>query len=626
MTDVAPEIVAAMGGAPPTDEQWAAISMPMEPYVLVAGAGSGKTSVMAARVVYLALVALDRIPTDHHGALPGNVLALTFTVKATENLRERVRRALASVDLAEGEEPEILNYHALAAQVIDRYGMLAGIEPGQRVLTQAQRVDLAGRVLDEIDVPHLKTEWQPSVVDKILALDEQAQNHLVDPDAIIAFVTERLDALKNIPRTDRAYLAALDRIDLAEAVKVFRRLKRDLGVIDFGDQIQLAVRVVTEHPEVGREYRDRFAAVLLDEYQDTNVAQARLMEALFGDGHPVTAVGDPDQNIYAWRGASLYNLLDFPKRFRRADGSEARRLPLFTNFRSGARILHAADTIIAPLPGRAAARPRQAARAVAGQRRGRRDARHPRGRAHRGAMDRRAASLALRADGAAWSEIAVLCRTSRLFPCCSARSRSTAIPVEIVGLAGLLKLPEVVDVLAYARAANDPMASVALARILMGPRYRVGFKDLAVVAGWAKSKNYAWREEGGDDEDTPFLFAEALEHLDEIEGLSRRGPRAPGDLPRRAACAAVGGAAARPRVLRRGDPAHGHRGRARGRRRPRGRRAAHPQPGRVPRPGTCVRAASRASSRFARSWGTSTTWRRSTRSSGSPCSPPTMTP
>ena len=132
-------------------------------------------------------------------------------------------------------------------------------------------------------------------------------------------------------------------------------MKRDLGVIDFSDQIELALKVVTEHPEVVGEYRARFEAVLLDEYQDTNVAQARLMEAVFGRGHPVTAVGDPDQNIYAWRGASLYNLLDFPSQFPRADGRPAAKLPLYTNFRSGARILAAADTIIGPLP--AAQRP-----------------------------------------------------------------------------------------------------------------------------------------------------------------------------------------------------------------------------------------------------------------------------
>jgi ATP-dependent DNA helicase UvrD/PcrA len=520
-TEIPEEIVTAMGGAPPTPEQWAAISMPMEPFVLVAGAGSGKTSVMAARVVYLALVALGRIPADHHGALPGNVLALTFTVKATENLRQRIRRALAGVALDEGEEPEILNYHGLAAQVIDRYGMLAGIEPGQRVLATAQRVDLAGRVLDEMTFEHVKTEWQPSVVDKILKLDEQAQNHLVEPDRIVAYNVERLQAL-HAHRSDRAYHAALERIELAEAVKVFRRLKADLGVIDFGDQIEQAMRVATQHAQVGRDYRDRFAAVLLDEYQDTNVAQARLMEALFGGGHPVTAVGDPDQNIYAWRGASLYNLLEFPRRFARADGAEAARLPLFTNFRSGARILHAADTVIAPLP--AAQRPDPDKRLVPWPDNGEGEitlTSHIDERTEAAAIAERSASLHV--DGGPWSEIAVLCRTSRLFLLLREAFEARGIPVEVVGLAGLLKLPEVVEVLAYARAANEPMASVALARILMGPRYRVGFKDLALVAGWAKSKNYAWREDGGDDEETPFLFAEALEHLDEVEGISDEG-------------------------------------------------------------------------------------------------------
>ncbi len=518
---VPPEIVSALGGEPPTSEQWDAIAMPLEPYVLVAGAGSGKTSVMAARVVYLALVALGRIEADHPGVLPGNLLCLTFTVKATELLRFRIRRALATIDLPEGEEPEILNYHGLAQQVIDRNGMLAGIEPGQRVLTQAQRVELAGRVLDEMTFDHVKTEWQPSVVDNILRLDEQAQNHLVDPATIVDHNLARLDALKEY-RSDRAYRAAQERIELARAVAVFRRLKRDLGVIDFGDQIELAMRIATEHPDVGRDYHERFAAVLLDEYQDTNVAQARLLEALFGGGHPVTAVGDPDQNIYAWRGASLYNLLEFPERFRAADGSLARRLPLFTNFRSGARILHGADTIIGQLP--EAQRPDPEKRLVPWPANG--DgavtlATHRDELAEaRWIADR---IVALHAQGARWFDVAVLCRTSRLFQLLQRALEERDVPAEFVGLAGLLRLPEVVEVLAYARAANDPLASAALARILMGPRYRVGFKDLALVAGWAKAKNYAWRESGGDDEETPFLLAEALEHLDEVEGLSDEG-------------------------------------------------------------------------------------------------------
>jgi DNA helicase II / ATP-dependent DNA helicase PcrA len=520
MTPLPDEIVTALG-APPTPEQWEAISMPLEPYVLVAGAGSGKTSVMAARVVYLALVALGRVEAEHPGVLPGNLLCLTFTVKATENLRSRIRRALASVELPEGEEPEIVNYHGFAQQVIDRYGMLAGVEPGQRILTEAQRVELAGRVLDEMTFTQLKTEWQPTVVDNILRLDGQMQDHLVDPEALIDHCVGRLEALK-AHRSDRAYKAAQDRIELAQAATVFRRLKRDLGVIDFGDQIQLAMRIAVENADIGREYRERFSVVLLDEYQDTNVAQARLMEALFGGGHPITAVGDPDQNIYAWRGASLYNLLEFPQRFRRADGAPATRKPLFTNFRSGARILHAADTIIGALP--EAQRPDPDKRLVPWEANGEGEVSLA---AHPDEMTE-ARWIAERIDGlhragSPWSEIAVLCRTSRLFDLLQQALEEREIPAEIIGLAGLLRLPEVVEVLAYARATNDPLASTALARILMGPRYRVGFKDISLVAGWAKAKNYAWREAGGDDEETPFLLAEALEHLDEVEGVSDAG-------------------------------------------------------------------------------------------------------
>lgn len=514
-----PEIVTVMGGRAPTAEQWTAISWPLEPYVLVAGAGSGKTSVMAARVVYLALAAMGRLEADHAGVLPGNVLCLTFTNKATENLKARVRHALADLHLAEGEEPEITNYHGFAAQLLDRYGMLAGIEPDQRVLSPAQRTELCARVMDLMTFEHVVTERQEGVIDNILMLDDQASNHRRTPQEIVAFNEERLEQLKE-HRSDRAYQAALERIELAKGAAIFRRLKRDLGVIDFGDQISLALQVVEQHPHVSVEYRQRFSAVLLDEYQDTDVAQARLIAGVFGGGHPVTAVGDPDQNIYAWRGASLFNLLDFPQQFPRADGSPSVQLPLYTNFRSGAWILEAADVIISKLP--QVQRPDPDKRLVPWIENGT-------GEVHVARISdewKEAEWIAgriveLHDGGAKWSDGAVLCRSSRLFLSLQQAFAEREIPVEILGLAGLMRLPEIVEVLAYARAVSDPLASVALARILLGPRYRVGFKDLARVAALAKVKSYALRlEDEEEGEATPFLFAEALEHLDEVDGLS----------------------------------------------------------------------------------------------------------
>ena len=519
MTAFPPEVVAAMGSKP-TEEQWRAISMPLQPYVVVAGAGSGKTSVMAARIVYLALVGLGRLPADHPGVLPGNVLCLTFTNKATENLTLLVRRALRSLDLPEGEEPEILNYHGFAAQVLDRHGLRAGIEPGQRVLTPAQRTELCRMVLEQMSFRDAKAEWQPSLIGNILDLADQCSNHRVPLDEVIRFNTDQLERLRK-EQNDEPYRAALQRIELAEAAKVFESLKRERGVIDFGDQITLALDVVERNDDVCAEYRDRFSAVLLDEYQDTNVAQALLIAEVFGGCFPVTAVGDPDQNIYAWRGASLFNLLNFPNQFPMADGVPAQKLPLYTNFRSGARILSAADTIIRPVPKDQRPDPDKELRPWPANGDG--EVAVVRCSDEWAEAAWIAGHIVERHEaGDAWSSAAVLCRASRLFPALQEALAERGVPAEFVGLSGLLRLPEVVEILAYARAVADSTASVALARILLGPRYRVGFKDLARVAAWTKDRNYTLRE-SEEGEVAPFLFAEALEHLDEVTNLSTEG-------------------------------------------------------------------------------------------------------
>jgi DNA helicase II / ATP-dependent DNA helicase PcrA len=525
----APEAITRFLGAEATDEQWRAISYPLRPFVLVAGAGSGKTSVMAARVIFLAIAAKGIVPGE--GVMPGNVLCLTFTTKATENLSLRIRRALASIDgLEEGEEPEVLNYHGFAAQVIERHGMRVGIEPDQRVVTPAQRMEIAARVLDEMTFERSSTRWQPTIVQRILALDDQLQNHLRTPDELEQHVDAKLPML-TAAKSDEPYQAAYERSELARAVAKFRRIKSELGVIDFGDQIAFAVRIARERPEVGAEYRERFGAVLLDEYQDTNHAQATLMAALFGGGHPVTAVGDPDQNIYAWRGASLHNLLTFPKDFRCADGTEAERLPLYTNFRSGSYVLEAADQIIGKVPSTQRPDPDKELRPFA-----------PNGTGEVGValLDHEVAEaediadriLELHGEGHAWSSNAVLCRTHRLFEPLQLAFAARDVPAEFVGLAGLIHMPEVVEVLAYARAAASPEDGIALARILTGPRYRVSPGDLSRVAAWTRQSTSAFaarlREERADVdegllEDRPFLIAEALEHLDDIVEVSDEG-------------------------------------------------------------------------------------------------------
>ena len=203
---------------------------------------------------------------------------------------------------------------------------------------------------------------------------------------------------------------------------------------------------------------------------------------------PVTAVGDPDQNIYAWRGASLFNLLDFPEQFRRADGSPPTAAPAVHELplgRADPRRRRRGDP---PLPAAAAARSGQAAACRGRERRGRRGGRAVRRRVDGGALDRRAGSSTLHDDGAKWSEIAVLCRTSRLFFPLQQAFAEHEMPVEIVGLAGLLKLPEVVEVLPT-RAPWPTRTPASRSRAsCSGPRYRVGLQGPGARRGAGRSE------------------------------------------------------------------------------------------------------------------------------------------
>ncbi|HEX2031223.1 MAG TPA: ATP-dependent DNA helicase [Actinomycetota bacterium] len=519
----APEpIVRALRGTPPTVQQWEAISHPLSPGVVIAGAGSGKTSVMAARVVYLTLVRQGLVEADHPGALPSEILCLTFTNKAAEELTERVRRATEGLRLPEGEEATVLTYHAFAARLLDDYGLRMGLERGPMLMTEAHKWQLAVSLFAERQFEHLEVRTQDYVVGLVLTLADQCANHLVDPAEVVRYSAELADRAEVRTSNDtRVRETALRRAELAQLVAAYQARKRELEVIDYGDQIVLAHRLVAERPEVAEEFRSRFPVVLLDEYQDTNVAQAELLRLLCGRGYPVFAVGDPDQNIYAWRGASLRNILRFAADFG-PQGAEAAQRPLYVNFRSGSRILAAANRVIGEVPPE-----RRAPDKVL---------RHypPLGEARVAAFvaeDENAEALQIAsmireeadrrprtADGEpAWQDFAVLCRKRRLFPALARILPQEDVPIEVVDLGGLLRLPEIVDVVAWLRLLADPSRNIALARILQGPRWRIGYRDLAVLARWSADENRRLRGAIAAEDDMPgdvaFALAEALEHL-----------------------------------------------------------------------------------------------------------------
>jgi DNA helicase-2/ATP-dependent DNA helicase PcrA len=492
-------------GIPFTDEQLAAASAPLAPGLVVAGAGSGKTSVMAARVVWL--VATGQVA-------PEQVLGLTFTNKAAAELAGRLRGGLAQAGMLaatgaapagsaeEPGEPVVSTYHAFAGRLVTEHGLRLGIEPRSRLLADATRYQLAARVLRRHHGPitHLTSPLSMLVGD-LVALESELSEHLVEPEQLRAWDAEWLEVVEttcaeldgqkgmkgHCDELRTMALAARRRRELTALVASYRAAKADLDAIDFGDQVALAARLAETVPEVGLAERERSTVVLLDEYQDTSVAQRRMLVGLFGPpfapGHPVTAVGDPCQAIYGWRGASVSNLDGFPRHFPGADGREAATFALAVNQRSGGRLLALANDVASSLRRRHRVVELQApphkthlGEAVV--------ALHTTWQSECGWV---AAQVKAAVDaGTPPRECAVLVRARSDFADLYAALTAAGLPVEVVGLGGLLQLPEVADVVAVLQVLDDPTANAPLLRLLTGPRWRLGTRDLAVLGRRAR--------------------------------------------------------------------------------------------------------------------------------------------
>ncbi|MER6357717.1 ATP-dependent DNA helicase [Streptomyces sp. NPDC001634] len=517
-----PEQLKELLGIPFTPEQTACIVAPPAPQVIVAGAGSGKTTVMAARVVWL--VGTGQVA-------PEQVLGLTFTNKAAGELAERVRKALVKAGVTDPDvidpdnppgEPVISTYHAFAGRLLSEHGLRIGLEPASRLLADATRYQLAARVLREAPGPYpALTRSFPDLVSDLLTLDSELAEHLVRPQDLRAYDAELLRTLEGVKLTNadlrKVPETAAARRELAELVGRYRAAKRERDLLDFGDRIALSA-ALAGLPEVGRILREEFRVVLLDEYQDTSVAQRVLLAGLFGGGtgHPVTAVGDPCQAIYGWRGASVANLDDFPEHFPHTDGRPATRQALSENRRSGGRLLDLANGLAEPLramhAGVEALRPAPGAEHD-GQ------VRCALLRTHAEEIDWIADSIThLVNTGTAPGEIAVLCRTATDFAQIQGALVARDIPVEVVGLSGLLHLPEVADLVAVCEVLQDPGANASLVRLLTGPRWRIGPRDLALLGRRARLLVSHARVSPDDDPDR--RLAAAVEGVDPSEVIS----------------------------------------------------------------------------------------------------------
>lgn len=494
----------ALGLHEPTPQQKAIIECEQSPALVIAGAGSGKTETMAGRVVWL-------LANGH--VKPGEILGLTFTRKAAGELSERIRTRIGTLastglikaDVDELDPPTVTTYNAFANTIFRDNAVLLGQESDGTVLGEASAWQLARAIVMESRDERLAAldKTPDRITTAVLDLSHALSENVVDPAKVHAMAA-RFAQLIELPHGGRGeYAKALDIVSsvsslplLLDLATQFQEAKSRRGLVEYADQVMLALQVIRRVDSVGAELRERYKVVLLDEYQDTSVVQTWLLSELFA-GHPVMAVGDPNQSIYGWRGASAANLEQFADSF--AAGQPGQKLPvqefaLSTSWRNGTSILVSANRLVEPLVATTSVRVQelepsevattipvevcfeesivQEAEATARWLKQRLTV--PRG------VDKPTAAMLFRAR-----------RTQSVF---IEALRAEGVPFHVLGIGGLLDEPEIADLVCALTVVSDPSAGSELVRLLSGSRWRIGVRDLHAlsrVASWLRDHDYA---------------------------------------------------------------------------------------------------------------------------------------
>ena len=519
-----------------TEWQVAAIeSDPSVAALIIAGAGSGKTELMAVRVLWL-------VANGH--CLPSEILGLTFTRKAAASLVKRIGNSIAKLrkteiwpkELRESSNPPVIStYNSYANSLFRDSALALGYEPESLLLSEAQRYQLArqivlkhaGDVIPNIDELDKKPK---QLVESVLSIAAEMNDHDRSYEEIYAVASAHLALLQDLEPTKLSgSQTTIDELSqeltlmpgLAKLAQMFRDEKHRLGYVDFSDQVLLAKRAL-ETTDLAEQQQSIYKHVLLDEYQDTSYLQTALLEGLF-KGTPVYAVGDPNQSIYGWRGASSSNLAEFLNQFA-TDEKPVAKYELPTSWRNPSLVLDLANKVAEPL---------KAMPSYSTQKLVEVDKLLPRPGAPVGEVeldflptlpqevnrvaDWFAADLnAAKAAGKTQPTAALLLRKRAAMSDFVAALQNRGISVEVLGLGGLLQMPEVIDVVSALKVVNSPSAGTALIRLLTGARWQIGPRDIAALNAFAdalgRSKK-GERDQDGYGSDYEASIVDALDLL-----------------------------------------------------------------------------------------------------------------
>ena len=443
-------------------DQYAAVRHRTGPLAILAGPGSGKTRVIVERVAYLLAFRAVR---------PESILVVTFANRAAREIRERLA---ARVGAAMAARVAVHTLHALGAKLLRQFGHRVGVRRGFRILDADDQETLVKRVTTDLGID---PKYLPP--DLVLTAIEHAKRKLRGPRSFEGRAktnTEREVA--------RVYAAYQERLDADDA-------------LDFGDLIRLTVRLLEKHADVRTRLQKSYQYLLVDEFQDTDPSQYRMVRALVGPAENITVVGDDDQSLYAWRGARAANIQRFL-----ADYPDATSVTLGVNYRSTPSIVTVCSALIDATPGRSP-KPLTASTPT-GHRvqvlATRNDAEETRCIADRIAD--------LRARGVALGSIAVIYRISALSRPFETEFRARDIPHRVVGGTPFYAREEIKDVLAYLRLAQRP-DEINLQRVINKPARKIGPTTVGRLLAHARTHTLSLADVLASDNFPPTLAAGA---------------------------------------------------------------------------------------------------------------------
>jgi DNA helicase-2/ATP-dependent DNA helicase PcrA len=478
--------------------QSAAVTHPSGPLLIVAGAGTGKTRTLTRRFAWLV----------EQGLEPDHVLALTFSTAAAAEMRERVE---ALIDAP--EEPRVFTFHGFCRRLLGEESLEAGVDPFFVPVTPADRLALLLERLGELTIRHHQIRGNPApLLAGFVARIDRLKDEMVTAEEFRAYA-ERL-AGRVAEKGDAERARAARELEFAGVYADHDRLLADRGALDFGDLILRAFRMLHERPDVRERVAARHAHVLVDEYQDTNFAQGMLLRLLVAEHRNVAVVGDDDQAIYRFRGASRKNLREFEREF-----PDAKVVRLERSHRSGQRILNAAHAVVAPVEGRFE-------KQLKGSRGG--TVRFWRCAGERAQAQAIAAEVErLIGAGADPAQIAVLVRSVKQEGASiGAALEERAVPFRLSGAAAFFHRAEVRDVLAWLRLLADPNDSGAVVRALSRPPIELRSVDLARLTQLARRRKLDMPAAIGAALEGPQLTPEGRERANHFLRLYRSAAKA----------------------------------------------------------------------------------------------------